>query len=142
MDIHEALKKIPNDDEFANFFRGLGLDVDWDFSARENRRWYEMRLGGALVMQVDMGVPLAHVLEDLPLMAEDKPGTSASDYTVNATVETLKTICRLIVERRSEGATRPCSCCPREGESNAPLYSDGRLSFMCPTSCACHEKKS
>jgi hypothetical protein len=100
VDINDVLKKLPDDDEFANFFRGLGFEVDHDFSAREGKKGYEMRLGGALVMQIDMGVPLAHVLEDLPLLAENKPGTSASDYSIHATAETLKTVCRIISDQK------------------------------------------
>jgi hypothetical protein len=71
------------DDDFARFFRSLGYTVTWDFDRRRTEYWYEILDGEHMVCQVDYGVPLAHFLEDLPALAEDRRGTSASNYTVS-----------------------------------------------------------
>lgn len=80
------------DDDFTRFFAGLGCAVTWDYHG--GARWYEILDEDRLVMQIDMGVPLAHFLEDLPLLAQDKPGTSSSKYEVRIERESdLKEIC-------------------------------------------------
>jgi hypothetical protein len=71
------------DGELVRFFRGLGYTVTWDFDKQHTEYWHELYDGEGLVCQVDFGVPLAHFLEDLPLLAEGRHGTSATAYTVN-----------------------------------------------------------
>jgi hypothetical protein len=70
-------------DEVSSYFRGLGFEVTWDFSKRSGHRWYEIYDGRTLLCQIDMGVPLASILLDLPLLAIDALGMSTGiDYTV------------------------------------------------------------
>lgn len=83
----QALK--PVDDEFSRYFRSLGYRVDWDYD-RRGAKWYEILCDGHLICQVDYGVSLAHFLEDLPSLAADQPGTSASDYEVRCSLEDMR----------------------------------------------------
>jgi hypothetical protein len=80
INIAEILK--PLDDDVSRYFRLLGYGVTWDFSRKHECKWYEVMDGERLVCQIDFGVPLADILEDLPLLAEGKPGTSKSDYSI------------------------------------------------------------
>lgn len=72
------------ENEFTTFFTGLGYTVDWEQSRRSGDEWYEIIDDEGLICQIDMGVPLAHVIEDLACFARGVPGTSASDYSINA----------------------------------------------------------
>ena len=68
-------------DEFSNFFRGLGFLVTWDFKKQTGAHWYEIYDGEILLCQVDFGTPLVAFLEDLPLFANGaEDGTSTHDY--------------------------------------------------------------
>jgi len=79
------------DDEFARYFRSLGYVVTWDFNRTE--RWYEILDGKRMLCQVDIGVPIAHFLEDMALFAQGiRKGTSASIYTANGEPEDFKAI--------------------------------------------------
>ena len=83
------------DDEVSQYFRNLGFGVTWDFSRDHRECWYEiLDTHGRLLCQIDMGTPLAAVLEDLPLLTAGKPGTSTMDYTINGTLETLALVCK------------------------------------------------
>ena len=74
-----------HDDGVYAFFTSLCYSVMEDWKRRTGEHWYEIyEKGGDLVMQVDCGIPVAHIIEDLKCMCKGKPGTSASDYTINA----------------------------------------------------------
>jgi len=52
--------------DVAQFFRGLGFKYSWDFCAKDNLKWHEIRdADGELMMQVQMGVPVSTVVQDL-----------------------------------------------------------------------------
>jgi hypothetical protein len=92
-----------DNDEVSRYFRSMGYSVTWDFSGRLNRKWYEVMDGQNLVCQIDFGVPLADILEDLPLLAEGKLGTSKSDYVISSEDdEALKTLGQRILAGRGE----------------------------------------
>ena len=40
--------------------------------------------GNKLVAQIDMGVPLTDLMEDLPYLLEGNPGTSKTKYEIRA----------------------------------------------------------
>lgn len=84
------------DDEVARFFRSLGYRVTWDCRGRKS--WYEISDKGGLFLQIDKGVPLAHLLEDWPFLAKDKEGTSSSDYTVNGSLKDVRAVLKRIEE--------------------------------------------
>jgi hypothetical protein len=71
------------DDEVARFFQSLGYEVDWDFDSKG--RWYEIGDDKGVFCQIDSGVPLAHIIEDMACFADGKDGTSASDYEIRGT---------------------------------------------------------
>lgn len=57
---------LPNiDTEFENFFKNLGYDVTYDFSTRSGETWWEIYDDNGLICQIDKGVPLDIVIEDL-----------------------------------------------------------------------------
>lgn len=95
-------------DELTCYFHKLDFGVTWDadrawFDSRgaSGHRWYEIYeagIHGKLLCQITYGTPLAAVLEDLPLFAEGKPGTSKSNYDI--TCMDLADL-RLIVEKIS-----------------------------------------
>jgi hypothetical protein len=72
-------------DEVSTFFRSLGYEVDWDFKRSTGERWYEI-IGsdGYMIAQIDMGVPLTAIIEDLTCWHHGKKGTSNVDFKVNA----------------------------------------------------------
>lgn len=87
----------PDDAKVTQFFIDLGYDMSWDASFRDGVEWHEISRDGSLVAQIDTGIPLAHIIEDLIQMATDKPGTSASDYSISAEDDkTFKTLCRAV----------------------------------------------
>ena len=69
-------------EEFKTFFERIGCIVTWDCSLREGY-WHEIYIDNELICQVDMNTPLSAFLEDLPLLAKGKDGTSSSNYTCN-----------------------------------------------------------
>ena len=93
------------DDDVVRYVRALWFEVTWDMSMRRRQRWYEIYDGDRLLCQIDMGIPLANILEDLPHMAEGRVGTSAGpDYEVTCDEDAkLKLICRRIEEKKHEG---------------------------------------
>lgn len=77
------LSKLPITDPVVAFFTCLGYTVSWDMNRSTGDEWYEILDGDYMVAQIDMGVPLAHIREDMTRWHEGKDGTSPSDYTVN-----------------------------------------------------------
>ena len=61
----EALKE--KDGEVKQYFEKLGYRVSWDFNTRSGERWWEIydKEEGGLIVQIDMGVPLKYVIEDI-----------------------------------------------------------------------------
>jgi len=66
---------IPAKSEVVDYFRSLGYEVDWDFNRRKQNYWYEIRNSQGMI-QIDVHASLASIKEDLPLLAQDLPGTS------------------------------------------------------------------
>ncbi len=66
-------------DEVSEFFKDLGYEVDWDFKHGGNS-WWEIGSSGKIICQIDMNVPLAHIIEDMTCWAEGRPTTSPSDW--------------------------------------------------------------
>lgn len=89
------------DDEVSNYFRGLGYEVSWDFSKRTGHHWYEIYDGGKQIAQIDFGIPLTALLEDLAQFAVDKDGTSPYTYEVRGTPENFAAIWKRISESLS-----------------------------------------
>jgi hypothetical protein len=69
--------------EVAEYFRDLGYQVTWDFKQSAFERWYEIMDGGKLAVQIDMGIPLADIIEDFLCFYQGKEGTSKSDYKIS-----------------------------------------------------------
>jgi hypothetical protein len=67
-------------DDVAKFFLSLGYRVGWDF--RDSNRWYEIGDEDGLIVQIDYGVQLSHLIEDMSRWANRKSSTSASTYWV------------------------------------------------------------
>lgn len=66
------------------YFERLGYEVDWDYKQRTGEHWYEILKNKNLVIQIDNGIPLEAIIEDLLCFADSKPGTSKFDYRINA----------------------------------------------------------
>jgi hypothetical protein len=71
------------DDGVESFFHKLGYRVTWDCSRREASSWWEIMDDDGVIVQIDQGVPLTDIAEDLKCMYEGKPGTSKSDYKIS-----------------------------------------------------------
>lgn len=54
----------------ATFFRKRGYEYSWDFSKHDGLHWHEIYDGDNMVMQVEMGIPLKQLKNDL-LNADD-----------------------------------------------------------------------
>jgi hypothetical protein len=87
-------------DDFADYFRARGLEVTWDHSRDRRQQWYEILIpkgGKQLMVQVDMGTPLAAFLEDLPCFAQSKHGTSSAPrYQVNGSPENFRALLEVL----------------------------------------------
>lgn len=77
-------------DPFVFYFQNLGYQVLWDFS--ELGKWYELYEDKELLLQIDMDAPLVHVLQDLPLLADGKPGKSESKWQVRGSLANLRKV--------------------------------------------------
>lgn len=108
-----------SDPELVEFFKKLGYEVSWDGKMRTGERWHEVFDGGRLVIQVDFGVPLTALLEDLPLLVEHKEGTSSHNYTINGTNSDLGELLRRATALKNG---EPVEGCPSRGMSS-PLLS-------------------
>jgi hypothetical protein len=92
MNITEALSDVH--DDFAEFWRGLGFVVTWDYDRKG--KWYEILSGDRLLLQVDFEVTLTAFVEDLPLLAEGKNGTSNVYYEIRGPLEAAKQLASAI----------------------------------------------
>lgn len=73
-----------NDSELIAFFKEIGYGVDWDHDRGRMHYWHEVLDNKRMIVQIDMGVPLPALIEDLPLIAEGKTGTSTVRYEIRA----------------------------------------------------------
>lgn len=69
-------------DEITDYFESLGYKTTWDCNTRQGIEWYEILEDNHLVCQIDIGVPLADLIEDMLCWEQDKEGTSKSNNTV------------------------------------------------------------
>jgi len=77
----EALKE--KDGEVKQYFEKLGYRVSWDMNTRAGEKWWEIfdKKSGQLIVQIDLGVPLADIIEDICCFHKGKTeGTSKSNY--------------------------------------------------------------
>ena len=74
-------------DEVAAYFRNLGYRVSWDCKRNTGEVWYEIIDEHGIICQIDQGVPLEAIVEDLTCMAHGmahgKEGTSEPVYKIN-----------------------------------------------------------
>ena len=82
----------PPDDEIVRYFTKLGYKVDWDFSHREGIEWYEISDNDRGLLQIDMGVSLRALREDMTRWNNGEEGTSDEDYTVHSTLWQTKAV--------------------------------------------------
>lgn len=67
-----------NNKEVIDFFKKLGYRMGWDFNRARGQEWHELYdENGYLVAQIDMGVPLKYIVED---MISWHKGEEPSDY--------------------------------------------------------------
>lgn len=76
--------QLSDTDPYVIYFSRLGYTVDWDMNTRQGLKWYEILEDGKLVSQIDMGIPLADVIEDIACWAQGRDATSKSDYAIIA----------------------------------------------------------
>jgi hypothetical protein len=72
----------PKKNEIVEYFEGLGYKVDYDYSQRLGESWHEICDDKGLIAQIDIGVPLKDILQDLCQFHLGKPGISKSDYKI------------------------------------------------------------
>lgn len=77
---------MSKDQGVADFFTSLGYEVSYDFSTRTGKVWWEiLDQDGGLICQIDKGVELKYIIEDLKCIANgSKVGTSPIDYEICA----------------------------------------------------------
>jgi hypothetical protein len=68
--------------EVPDYFRSLGFKVSWDFSKISWEHWWEI-YDGDITVQIDQGVALADILEDLECIAEGRETTSKPIYKIS-----------------------------------------------------------
>lgn len=70
----------PVDAGVKDFFINMGYDVGYD-GRRWGQQWYEIYENDHLVCQVDQGVPLQDIIDDMTQWHLGKDGVSKSDWT-------------------------------------------------------------
>lgn len=85
------LNKIEDmDEEIYNFFTKIGFDVTWD--KQGSKYWYEISLGDKLI-QIDFGVPLSVILNDLKCDYQNIPQEdSGYEYIISGPESHFKAI--------------------------------------------------
>ncbi len=69
------------DKEVKDFFVSLGYEVEQN--GRYCRPWWEIFKDGLLVCQVDTGVSLQDIIDDMSEMALGNPGISKTNYIIS-----------------------------------------------------------
>ncbi len=100
----ELQAEIREDTKVTTYFETLGYEVTWDYNRRAGEEWHEICDKDGTVAQIDTGVPLADIVEDLTRMAAGKKGTSKSDYQINAEEgPRFKKLCRAVAKNQMGG---------------------------------------
>lgn len=84
------------DDEITRYFVKLGYKVDWDFSRHEGIEWYEISDDDRDLLQIDMGVSLRALREDMTCWSKGEEGTSDEDYEVHSILWDTPVVNRLL----------------------------------------------
>jgi hypothetical protein len=78
------LSRLPEEDPFVKYFTDLGYSVDWDMSRRTGKYWYDITdSDGLMICQIDMGIPLGRIIDDLVRIRAGKPFSDGPDYTIS-----------------------------------------------------------
>jgi hypothetical protein len=90
-----------------DFFRSLGYEVDWDFSKRTGKKWYEILDGDRMVFQIDEWATVEEFLRDLPAFAagERDPEKIGPEFDVTyevrcPNIEDMRECLRRVMERK------------------------------------------
>ncbi len=75
-------KLTQRDEDVKNFFSQNGFTHSWDFNSKTGEIWNEFYLNGKLICQIDIGVPLECLIEDLKCWKAGKEPTSSHDYMI------------------------------------------------------------
>lgn len=73
-----------SDQQVKAFFESHGYSVDWDFKRASGEVWHEIYDGGHCICQIDMGIPLEAIVEDLSAIHTGTMGKNPYVYTINA----------------------------------------------------------
>lgn len=81
----DKLETITNR-EVRTYFESLGYFVSWDYQISQSKYWHEIysSKGEKLICQIDCGIPLSVIKEDLIAIRENRHGTNEFDYIINA----------------------------------------------------------
>lgn len=74
-------KKERKDKGVQEFFEQLGYYVTWGHNYRRGEEWFELYDDDVMVAQVDTGVPLKDIVEDMIAWHQGREATSKSDWT-------------------------------------------------------------
>lgn len=82
----------------VQYFEALGYVVSWDRDS--NGAWFELLKKGKMFAQIEMGIPLSDIIEDLICWHLKKPTTSKSDWTLSGpNSATLSEMLRKVYEK-------------------------------------------
>jgi hypothetical protein len=82
--------------EIVDYFTSKGLTVDWDFT-KSGSKWYEFSYKGKMLCQIDFGVPLETILQDLRYEYTGEGSKSEYDYIVSASGDRFTEFCLLVL---------------------------------------------
>ena len=71
-------KSDDNTKALEKYFKGKGWEYDWDFKARTGEYWYDIMLGGKILMQIEVNCPVKQVEEDIHKNVKGYDGTLES----------------------------------------------------------------
>jgi hypothetical protein len=92
-----------SDQEFIDFFEKLGYKIISDGKAAKGEFWYELYDDG-LVLQIDKGVPLSAIIQDLKYYAgvSKEKSDYEKDYIINGPTSSVEKVVKRIIKQEGE----------------------------------------
>lgn len=73
---------IYNKSKLVKYFEDLGYTVSWDFNGISGEHWFEIYKDNELIVQIDSGVPIEAIRNDLIRLYEGLEMNSNYNYKI------------------------------------------------------------
>ena len=95
-----AQVRLQCDKEVSDFFKSIGYKMGWDRSFRLGIEWQEIYGEDGLVAQIDGGIPLSAIIQDLKALHKGREMDSGFNYTIGCKHNdpAFKLLCKRVAE--------------------------------------------